>query len=211
MRDAIFKSQCFGNAKDLVKAVSIELLNSAESWKHVVKATHEYNSISFVIEVYADFNKQLSPWRQANENVKNCESLFETWLTRFKAHCAGSIPDFSLALILLSKVDIEDDQRVSILIASIRDVSPDGTDPSSAGTMSKVNYGQIAPVLRQCVGSCTKTRHNDGPFLNDNYTNGRNGNSRRQHGRGNSPQPEHTATKLATLKAKYPRILCKKK
>lgn len=120
------------------------------------------------------FKQLLSSRRQAKASIKTFESRFEAQLTRFKAHGSGSIPDSLLALMRLSHDDIEDSQRLSILAASVHDVSLDNTDASAADIMSKVQYSSIAVVLRQCDHTGTKRRHDDGSSLNSNYANGRN-------------------------------------
>lgn len=100
---------------------------------------------------------------------------------------------------------------MSIPVASVHNISLDNTDPSVANMKLKIQYNSITSALRHCARTCTRTRHDDGTSLNSNYPNGRIGDGRRRHGRGNSLPSERTAAKSATLQAKYPCNLCKKK
>lgn len=220
LRGSILKSQCYGRAKDLVKSVKTQDLNSENGADHVVSAIHKRDPLSFVTELYTDFNSLLSTRRNQNESVKNFETRFEAQLSRFKSHGAGSIPDSLIALMLLSNAEIEDNQRVSILAASVNSLDSSITQTESVENMlSKVKYSSIAAVLRQCDRLKSTNNSGSSQSLAANNANGytiggRNSHNNRKNGNNshwNNGGSRKSPAELALLKNKYPCKLCKRK
>ena len=57
LRGPILKSQCYSRAKDLAKSIPIGELNSENGATCVVSSIHKRDALSFVTDIYNDFNR----------------------------------------------------------------------------------------------------------------------------------------------------------
>lgn len=71
LRGPILKSQCYGRAKVVVKAIKIEKQNYYGGAQHVVNVIQKRDPLSFVTEVFTEFYASLSTRHSVKENVKN--------------------------------------------------------------------------------------------------------------------------------------------
>lgn len=84
-------------------------------------------------------------------DIRDFETLFKAQISRFDSHNSGNIPDALVALIILWKSNIDDDQRVSISEAAVSNVvTAHNTKPAVDEMLSSVWYASTASVLRQC-------------------------------------------------------------
>lgn len=127
VRDTILKFQCYGLSKDLVKSLKKDKLNSEYGAIYVVISIHKRDPLSFATAVCPDFNELLSTGSQPNEYVKNFKTPFEAQLSRCNATRAGTIPESLLSLMIIANVVVKDNQRVSILVALVKNIDSDST------------------------------------------------------------------------------------
>lgn len=105
--------------------------------------------------------------------MRNFETRFEAQLTRFNAHKSMLIPDALIALMLLGNSNVDNNQRVSILVAVVSNVTEtEDTDPNVENMLSAVKYSNVASVLRQCERKRQNTNDCGGGSLNANSSYG---------------------------------------
>lgn len=66
LRGSILKWQCYVRSNDLVKAVPHDKINSVDGATYVVTAIHKRDLLSFVTDVYSDFNMLVKTYRGTN-------------------------------------------------------------------------------------------------------------------------------------------------
>lgn len=142
VRGHILKSKCSSSFKDLLKSIVKEKLNSDDDAMHVVSATHNCYSLSFVPDVRKDFINPSKMCHQANGEMKNFETGFEALLTCSNAHGAGSVRVSLLWLLIPSNANVEDSQCISISAAFVKSWSENISPHSVAEVLLKVKYSK---------------------------------------------------------------------
>lgn len=116
-------SQLTGRASYSARKVPNEFLLSKHVASATVAAVHRKDPLSVVSTVYSDFSAVVSARRADNESFKAFESRFEAAVSRFLSHGSEiTVPEPLLALMLLNGSRVADNQRVSILTASITSI-----------------------------------------------------------------------------------------
>lgn len=120
LRGTMLWLQLSGRAKDVARKIPRDILMSENGANAVVAAVHRRDPLSVVSTVYSDFANLVSARRSDNESYKAFESRFEAAVSRFRSHGDQiTIPEPLLALMLLNGARVDDNQRVSILAASV--------------------------------------------------------------------------------------------
>lgn len=97
LRGPILKSQCYGNAKHIVKSVSKQNICSESGAPHIVSAVHKRDHLSFLSDVFVNFNG-LRTAKHHNKNiVKNFKSKFEAQISKINVNGAGSTAESLVA------------------------------------------------------------------------------------------------------------------
>lgn len=146
----------------------------------MINAIDKIEQLQFVSDVYLGFNSLLSTCGHQNENMRNFQTSFEAQLFRCDAHIVGSIPDALVALMLIGSPNVDDNQRLLILAATVTSFTvAEDTKLGVTDMLSAVQYSSITSVLRQCDRKRSQTNECDGGALNVNGAHGSN------RGRGN--------------------------
>jgi len=151
LQGIMLQSQLFGRARDLVKKIDPETIQSDTGAAEIVKVVHKRDPLAVVSEVYQDFTTVLGTKRGNSESFKNFESRFDSQVSKFNAHATTTkLPDSLVAFMLLANANVENNQRISVLAAA----SPKESDFENAATteqfLESVSYSAIASIIRQC-------------------------------------------------------------
>lgn len=131
VRGMLLTSQLFGRAQDLIRSLGWSLIKSDDGADHIVRAIHKSDPLSFLSNMFADFNRLIHARRGDNETFKGFEARFAALVSKFNSHSSKKILTQPLtALLLLSSARVEDHQRISILAAAAKDLSAK-TNPAS--------------------------------------------------------------------------------
>lgn len=150
LQGIMLQSQLFGRARDLVKKIPDDVIQSDEGVAAIVGAIYKRDALAVLSEVYHDFNGLLSTKRGATETFKNFELRFEAEASKFNAHSeVTKLPESLLAFILLANSNVDNGQRVSVLAAASPKELPSDTSTTS-DYLESVSYDSIASVVRQC-------------------------------------------------------------
>lgn len=94
----------------------------------MVAAVHRRYPLSVVYTVYADYATLVSARRSDNETYKAFEARFDAAVSRFRSHGEYiTILEPLLALMILNVASMNENQRVSILAASVTTIPVDKT------------------------------------------------------------------------------------
>lgn len=108
--------------------------------------------------------------------MRNFGTRFEAQVPRFNLHNSGSLSYDLVALMLLAKSNTEDNQRVSIMAATVINVKPiNNAEPTAYEMISSVKYASIAYILRQCERERSTVTHGIDGALSANHTHGSGG------------------------------------
>lgn len=153
LQGIILQSQLYGRAKDLCKALTDTEVQSDDGPYKIIKAVHKRDPLAVISEVYGDFTSLLMLKRGQTESFKNFATRFEAQFTKFNSHSdTTKLPDCLLAFMLLANSNLENNQRVSVLAASVprADESSTKSEESTESFLNKISYSSIAAVVRQC-------------------------------------------------------------
>lgn len=115
----MLKLQLFGRARDLCMGISDANLQGDEGVGHIENAFYQLDALSVVSEVYQLFNELWKPKCGNNESVKAFESRFVSQVSKFNATSTTTkLPECLTTLIVLTKAESCDSQRVSVLAAA---------------------------------------------------------------------------------------------
>lgn len=140
LRGTMLWARLYCRAKDCAKKIPREILTSKNGAKAFVAAVHRRDPFSVVSTVYSDFAALVSSRRADNETYKAFEALFYAAVSRFRSHGDDiTIPEPLLALMLLHSARMNDNQRVSILAASVTSMTTDSLYLFGNISLSEVN------------------------------------------------------------------------
>ena len=149
IRGIMLKSQFYGRAKEIVKKVPDDVIESNEGAQAIVNAVYKRDALSTVSDVYQDFMRLMNLKRGPTETFLNFESRFEAQISKFNAHSETSkIPASLTALMLLANSKVDSGQRISVLAAAAP--SSDSNAKTTDDYLKEISYDSVASVLRQC-------------------------------------------------------------
>lgn len=150
LRGICLKSQLFGCAYDLCSSISDDDIASDFCAQKIIPAIYIRDSLSVTSQVYNDLNQLRSVKRNATDSYKSYEDTFASQVAKFSAHVNElMIHESLLAMMLMSGSNIDDAQRIQILLSASSKTVISST-ATVAAILTAITYEKVASILRQC-------------------------------------------------------------
>lgn len=105
----------YGGAKDLHQQISFSEIESDNVFDKIRKSLYKNDALAIVSNAYSDHQNILLTKRGINESFRNFESWFAATIVKVKSWSSNALSESLTGFMLLSKSNIDANQRISIL------------------------------------------------------------------------------------------------